>query len=426
MVYIAPFIAAAGFFSFASALPRPDSSINEPAVSAPDGTPITETAGQAAATSVSVATSTQAASESQMTAAASTNTADSGYGWNSDSGSSSSSWESAATTTSAWNAYSTPSYGSGSSNWGGSSGGSGYNDCVNQCMASYGSPMAAYTPPPSMKENSGSSGSGTTHTVIVAPVMGVLRYVPFAVNASVGDTVMFMWGANNHTVTKSDALTVCDKATDALFTSGTQNKDFTFTQVVNDTNPVFFHCGTPGHCQKGMFGIINPPNAIGSPTSVSGMMSSLTSNNSDISAYASVSSKMCAGNSVASKWGGGIDMGKLPDWSHQYVAENVLYTRNFLASNKDVTRDDGSVDLSSAATNPLMFPQDISTALNNAGSSSAATSASAAASGSSTASASSSAASSSSTAASSTNGANSLTSSTAMGLVAALAVFLAL
>jgi hypothetical protein len=28
------------------------------------------------------------------------------------------------------------------------------------------------------------------------------------------------------------------------------------TQVVNDTNPAFFYCATPGHCQKGMFGIM--------------------------------------------------------------------------------------------------------------------------------------------------------------------------
>jgi plastocyanin len=75
----------------------------------------------------------------------------------------------------------------------------------------------------------GSKGTGATHTVIVAPTQGVLRYVPFAVNASVGDTIQFMWGANNHTVTKSSALTPCNKSTDGLFASGTQNKDFECT-----------------------------------------------------------------------------------------------------------------------------------------------------------------------------------------------------
>jgi plastocyanin len=81
------------------------------------------------------------------------------------------------------------------------------------------------SPPPPPPSNSG-SGSGVTHTVIVAPTQGVLRYVPFALNASVGDTVMFMWGANNHTVTKSSELELCNKTTDAPFASGEQNKSF--------------------------------------------------------------------------------------------------------------------------------------------------------------------------------------------------------
>jgi len=50
--------------------------------------------------------------------------------------------------------------------------------------------------------------------VIVAPTQGVLRYVPFAINASVGDTVMFMWGANNHTVTKGSQLGICNKTSE--------------------------------------------------------------------------------------------------------------------------------------------------------------------------------------------------------------------
>jgi hypothetical protein len=74
--------------------------------------------------------------------------------------------------------------------------------------------------------NSYSSGSGATHTVWVAPTQGVLRYVPFALNASVGDTVKFVWGANNHTVTKSSALDLCNKTSSAPFASGEQNKTF--------------------------------------------------------------------------------------------------------------------------------------------------------------------------------------------------------
>ena len=150
-------------------------------------------------------------------------------------------------------------------------------------MASFGNPMATYTPPTSTQDSgsgsySGSTGSGATHTIIVAPTQGVLRYVPFATNASVGDTIKFMWNANMHTVTHSSELEVCNKTDQDPFTSGVQNKSFTFTQVVNDTNPLFFYCGVPTHCQKGMFGIVNAPNANNASTSVAGMMASMAMN----------------------------------------------------------------------------------------------------------------------------------------------------
>lgn len=139
--------------------------------------------------------------------------------------------------------------------------------------------MAMYTPSATDNaETSGVAGTGATHTVIVAPTQGVLRYVPFAVNASVGDTIEFKWQANMHTVTKSSQLALCNKTDDQPFTSGVNNASFTFTQVVNSTDPVFYYCGVPTHCQKGMFGIINPPNAFVSPNSVGAMMPELMKN----------------------------------------------------------------------------------------------------------------------------------------------------
>jgi plastocyanin len=89
-------------------------------------------------------------------------------------------------------------------------------------MAQYGSPPQAWTPPTQTTPDNNSTGSGATHTVIVAPSQGVLRYVPFAVNASVGDTIKFVWGAGPHTVTKSSELTPCNKTSTAPFASGTQ------------------------------------------------------------------------------------------------------------------------------------------------------------------------------------------------------------
>ncbi|PSR74935.1 hypothetical protein PHLCEN_2v9469 [Hermanssonia centrifuga] len=465
MVFFAPIIGAATLFAgFASALPRPDSASGpEVAVSAPNGIILsdTPTASSALATASSYpasAASSYAAAVTSSAAAYGSSGYNSGYGSSVNSSYGSSSVDSSygsssvdssygsssvdssygsnsygsgySSSSSAYVATSTASasssmmtYGSGSTNWGGS----GYNDCVNQCIASFGTPPDSWTPPP--PTSTSSSGSGVTHTVIVAPSQGVLRYVPFFVNANPGDTVHFVWHANNHTVTKSSQLEMCNKTSDAPFASGTQNEGFTFDQVVNDTTPTYFYCGTPTHCQKGMFGMINPPaGTVTSNSSVGSMMSSMVSNSSDLSAMWSYTNNMTANNSAAASWGSSIDLSSMPTWAHTAVMENVMYGRTFLAANPEVLNANGQIDMTSSGT-PIMFPQDITVALNNDVSGSPTTSGSATSSG---APASSSAASSSTSASSApsatnTNGASSNMISGAFISVAVMAVsFLAL
>jgi plastocyanin len=262
--------------------------------------------------------------------------------------------------------YSPPSYGSGSSSW---SNGGDYNSCVQQCMSQYGSPGSMDMPPASTPTSGSGSGNGATHTVIVAPTQGVLRYVPFVLNASVGDTINFMWGANNHTVTKSSQLELCNKTSDAPFASGEHNKSFMFSQVVNDTNPTFYYCGTPTHCQKGMFGIINPPNAYQQPGSLSNMMPTLASMYPSTNASWAYSSNFTANNSVAANWGMNIDMSKMPNWTMPYIAENAMYSRVFLASNPSTISEDGTISLSSLSNGTMIVPADFAAAArqNNAG-----------------------------------------------------------
>lgn len=420
MVSFKSFVAVAAFSGLVSALPRPqDSALGEEvAVSAPNGIPLTDSVELASQSSFEAASATSTAAVTETSSSADVQVTESvsapSYG---DAGNNGGGYVSSSST-SAYVSYSTPSYGSGSSSWGGS----GYDDCVSQCLASYAAPAGSYKPT-ATSGSSGSSGTGATHTVIVAPSQGVLRYIPFAVNASVGDTVKFMWGANNHTVTKGSALLPCNKTTDAPFASGSQNKDFVFTQVVNDTNPVYFYCATPTHCQQGMFGMINPPSSFGAPSSVGSMMADLKANNSNIAAYASATDKQCANNAQAAKWGSNIDVAALPEWAHQAVAENVLYTRNFLAMNGETLKEDGSVDLSAANDTPLMIPQDLSAPLNNAGADGAA----GAAPSSSVEASSPSSSPSPSTAANSTSGASTVTSSRVLiGVAVALTTFFAL
>jgi len=270
----------------------------------------------------------------------------------------------AATATAA--ATSTIAYGSGSSNWGGS----GYENCVQQCMAEFGAPPSTMTAAASSSSSysgsySGSnSGSATTHTVVVAPTQGVLRFVPFTVNANPGDTIFYMWGANNHTVTKGSQLEICNETTDA-FATGEHDKGFTFTETVNDTSPVFFYCSTPGHCEKGMFGIINPPSVSNNAnTSVASMMPAMMSNSSTLSAMYAASASNISSNPMAASWGANMSMGSMPEWSQSLFAENVLYTRAFLAANPSVMQADGSIDMS-AANGSWTLPQDISAALSS-------------------------------------------------------------
>ncbi|KAJ7219229.1 hypothetical protein GGX14DRAFT_590892 [Mycena pura] len=254
----------------------------------------------------------------------------------------------------------TGSYGSGSSNWGGS----GYEDCVNQCIAQYGSGMGGEyqaTQTQAVGGYSGSGGSGATHTVIVAPSEGVFRMVPFYTNASVGDTIEWHWGAPMHTVTKSSALLPCNKSTeDPVFASGEQTTGFVFRELVNDTNPTFYYCGTPGHCEKGMFGVINPGMAPpGAPTSLGGMMSSMAANDSDLSTYAAYTMNTTSNNEAASSWGMGLDMSAFPDWSLPYVMENVMFTQNVMAMNTWAVANNG-MDLSGVGNQSLKLPMDAS------------------------------------------------------------------
>jgi hypothetical protein len=96
-------------------------------------------------------------------------------------------------------------------------------------------------------------------------------------------------------------------------------------------------------------------------------MQTIAKNSANVAGYADMTSKATLNNAAAARWGSNIDMAELPDWSHEFVAENVLYTRNFLAANPETMKEDGSIDLGTAGEIPLAIPQDVAAALNNAG-----------------------------------------------------------
>lgn len=287
--------------------------------------------------------------------------------------------------------YNMPSYGSGYSSWMVS-----YNECVQTCMATYPPPPIVYSPP-SLPPSSGSSGlppsgsdssvssgesgslggsdsgSGDTGSsvtddantlnVVVAPHQGVLRYVPPLITASVGQTVKFTWGAGPHTVTQSSQAAPCNHSIGG-FQSGQQNATATFTQVVNDTNPVFFYCGVPTHCQKGMFGAINPPTAPGANTSVAAMMPQWAAMDADIMAAMTTlnNSQNLLAVPHASTWGDDMDVSGIDPSFHVALAKDILFTRMAMAMNPQLVSKDGVFN----PTADMKVPTDISSYLDAA------------------------------------------------------------
>jgi hypothetical protein len=146
---------------------------------------------------------------------------------------------------------------------------------------------------------------------------------------------------------------------------------------VNDTNPTFFYCGTPGHCQKGMFGIINPTSTQVLPSQAAALMPAAMGNSSTTMAMATYAQTLAANSSVgtfASAWGANMDMSAIPAQYHDVFTQNVQcvlclpvraparwhgrrFTRAVIAANPDIVSN-GKLSLA-AASGPMMWPQDI-------------------------------------------------------------------
>lgn len=454
MVHFLRLISAAALVSVSSAAPmlRRDSAIGaEIPVSAPNGIPMsdppmsgatssaTDTAGSSTAlTSSSTAwSSSSTAWSSSSVTSSSANSYQTGSSYGGSSGSyggssyqppSGGSYQPPSYTQTSSAAWSQITYGSGSS-YGGSSYGGGYNDCVQQCAASYSMPAATWAPPTATASSSlnigGSVGTnGVTHTIIVAPTQGVLRFVPFSTNASVGDTLEFHWGANTHTVTQSSALEVCNKTNSAgAFASGTHDKGTVFSQTVNDTKPIWFYCGTPTHCEKGMFGGVNiganSETSTTSYTPLSQYVSNITTSNPDMMAAWMYAKNQTSGNAFASGWGMSTDCSNMNDEQRASTLQNVLYNQIAINMNPKNVQDNVF-----KANNALAFPMDLPALLANANASAPSNTSTTSASVTGSSSSSSASSSASTAGAASKNGAGALASSSVVvGVVAIAATF---
>ncbi|KAI0263492.1 Cupredoxin, partial [Gloeopeniophorella convolvens] len=89
-----------------------------------------------------------------------------------------------------------------------------------------------------------------------------LTFDPPSVNASVGDTVSFLFMAKNHTATQSSFAAPCqplaggvDSGFQPVAAGATSVPSLTIT--VNATTPLWFSCMQTGHCEQGMVFAVN-------------------------------------------------------------------------------------------------------------------------------------------------------------------------
>lgn len=93
---------------------------------------------------------------------------------------------------------------------------------------------------------------------------GTIAFSPNTITAAKGETVEFHFFPSAHSVTQSAFETPCTPINGTGFFSGIittasgENANV-FTIAINDTNPIWFYCAFPGHCNAGMAGVINPP-----------------------------------------------------------------------------------------------------------------------------------------------------------------------
>ncbi|GAA5882502.1 hypothetical protein JCM16303_001766 [Sporobolomyces ruberrimus] len=187
------------------------------------------------------------------------------------------------------------------------------------------------------------------YQVVVAPKKGDLRMVPFNIKVPQGKNVTFIWGAGPHTVTQSSPLEICNASlAQGAFKSGMQNASFQFPVQVSTNSTQTYFCNVPGHCQKGMFGLINGETVAVPEGSFGEAMPQMAANNPDFMTLWNETKTMCQDSPEAWAWGDNLATSQLPDWALPAALENILLTRQFLATNPP--------DVGSDATNTPSIP----------------------------------------------------------------------
>jgi plastocyanin len=133
-------------------------------------------------------------------------------------------------------------------------------------LAQYGDGGTA--PPPSSAAAAAASSSPTATVPVIAATItvgtsaGLPGFSPQNVTAKVGEAVEFVFNPSTHSIIQTSFDSPCNYTNSSGFfsgpvtTSGGLNTNV-FLVTVNDTNPIWFYCGFPTHCEAGMVGSIN-------------------------------------------------------------------------------------------------------------------------------------------------------------------------
>jgi plastocyanin len=84
------------------------------------------------------------------------------------------------------------------------------------------------------------------------------NFSPATIQASVGDTVTFKFTSTRHDVVESTFDAPCSYKSGGLY-APLSTSPKTFIVNVTSTDPTWFFCSVPGHCNSGMVGVINAP-----------------------------------------------------------------------------------------------------------------------------------------------------------------------
>src|SRR3978361_1409060 len=92
------------------------------------------------------------------------------------------------------------------------------------------------------------------YDIVVGPG---LTFSPDTTTAAVGDTLTFHFDPDDHDIAQGEFDKPCDYKSGGFYSGAgslvPSGKDV-FIVTVNDTNPIYYYCTVPHHCQGGMVG----------------------------------------------------------------------------------------------------------------------------------------------------------------------------